>query len=98
MAEGLSSCLPIAMRMVGDAIRLDSQNCKKVIKILSSKCLRSILFSFIILFLKEAYCQYLSCCVYISQILKDDTWDKGEKSPALIVIIDVYNFELFYRY
>ncbi|XP_048576698.1 uncharacterized protein LOC116618196 isoform X2 [Nematostella vectensis] len=25
---------------------------------------------------KEAYCQYLSCCEFISQILKDDAWEK----------------------
>ncbi|XP_031552470.1 VPS9 domain-containing protein 1-like [Actinia tenebrosa] len=53
MAEGVSASMSIVLRMVGDAIGLDSQN-------------RS----------KEAYCQYLSCCIYISQILKDNAWDK----------------------
>ncbi|XP_068684680.1 VPS9 domain-containing protein 1-like isoform X1 [Montipora foliosa] len=53
MTEGVGACMPIALRSVGDAIRLDSENKTK-----------------------EAYCQYLSCVIYISQVLKDDAWDK----------------------
>ncbi|KAL9975170.1 hypothetical protein ACROYT_G012297 [Oculina patagonica] len=53
MTEGIADCMPLALRSVGDAIRLDSQNRTK-----------------------EAYCQYLSCIIYISQVLKDDAWDK----------------------
>ncbi|PFX22012.1 VPS9 domain-containing protein 1 [Stylophora pistillata] len=53
MGEGIADCLPLAIRSVGDAIKLDSDNR-----------------------IKEAYCQYLSCIIYISQVLKDDAWDK----------------------
>ncbi|XP_058971335.2 VPS9 domain-containing protein 1-like [Pocillopora verrucosa] len=53
MGEGIADCLPLALRSVGDAIKLDSDNR-----------------------IKEAYCQYLSCIIYISQVLKDDAWDK----------------------
>ncbi|XP_067053193.1 VPS9 domain-containing protein 1-like isoform X1 [Acropora muricata] len=53
MTEGIGDCMPLALRSVGDAVRLDSENRAK-----------------------EAYCQYLSCMIYISQVLKDDAWDK----------------------
>ena len=60
-----------------ETLRNNIRICKPIHSLNGHSLVSTGISSFLCFSSQEAYCQYLSCMIYISQVLKDDAWDKG---------------------